>query len=143
MNSSSTVCVDASLIIRLVISEAEPYHAQWRTWIEQNVRIVAPTLLFYEVVNGLYQYEKAKILPVESVDKALNAALSFPIDLFTDSWLHQQAKALAKKFSLPAVYDAHYLALSEQLGIDLWTADARLYKALQPFRIKWVKLAGA
>jgi predicted nucleic acid-binding protein len=143
MNNSSTVCVDASLVIRLVISEADPFHAQWGTWIEQNVRFVAPTLLYYEVVNGLYQYEKAQILPTESVNKALAAALTFPIELFGEPWLHQQAKALAKKFTLPAVYDAHYLALSEQMDIDLWTADARLYKALQPFGVTWVKLVGA
>jgi predicted nucleic acid-binding protein len=143
MNNSSTVCVDASIIIRLVISEADPFHAQWETWIEQNVRIVAPNLLFYEVVNGLYQYEKVRILPTESVNKALVAALTFPIELLGEPWLHQQAKALAKKYSLPAVYDAHYLALSDQLGIDFWTADARLHKALQPFGIERVKLAGA
>jgi predicted nucleic acid-binding protein len=143
MNNSSTVCVDASLIVRLVISEADPFHTQWQIWSERHYRLVSPSLLFYEVVNALYQYEKAKILPTESVNKALAAALAFPIELLGDSWLHHRAKVLAKVYNLPAAYDAHYLALSEQMDIDLWTADARLVKALQPFGIQWVKLAGA
>jgi predicted nucleic acid-binding protein len=143
MNNSSTVCVDASLIIRLVISGTDPFHAQWKSWLEQNYRLVAPTLLYYEVVNGLYRYEKTNILPTKAVNKALAAALAFPIELLGDSWLHQRAKVIAKTCNLPAVYDAHYLALSEQMDIDLWTADARLYKVLQPFGITRVKLAGA
>jgi predicted nucleic acid-binding protein len=143
MNNSSIVCVDASLIIRLVISGTDPFHLQWKSWSDQNYRLVAPSLLYYEVVNGLYKYEKTNVLPTIAVDKALTAALAFPIELFGDPWLHRRAKVLAKTYSLPAVYDAHYLALSEQMDIELWTADARLYKALQPFGITRVKLAGA
>jgi len=38
---------------------------------------------------------------------------------------------LAARFSLPAIYDAHYLALAERLGSEFWTADRRLGQAAQ------------
>ena len=36
---------------------------------------------------------------------------------------------LADQLQQGAVYDAHYLALAESLGCDLWTADARFSRA--------------
>jgi predicted nucleic acid-binding protein len=141
MKNSSTVCVDASLVVRRVTSQSDPFHAQWDLWEQKNSRLVAPSLLYYEVTNGLYRYEKAGILPLEAVNKALEAALALPIELFGDAELHRQAKNQAKKYKLPASYEAHYLALAERLDIDLWTADARLFNTLQPFKIDWIKLA--
>jgi len=38
---------------------------------------------------------------------------------------------LAEAHGLPATYDAHYLALAERLEAELWTADRRLYAAVQ------------
>ena len=141
MSSSSTICIDASLVVRLVVSQSDPFHAQWENWAQENTRVVAPSLLYYEVTNGLYRYEKSGILPLEAVNKSLAAALAFPIQLFGDAELHRHAKTLAKKYSLNATYDAHYLALAERMGIELWTADARLVNALIPFKVDWVKLA--
>ena len=48
---------------------------------------------------------------------------------------------IAATYHLPATYDAHYLALAEHLGVELWTADTRLVNALLPFKLDWVKLA--
>lgn len=40
--------------------------------------------------------------------------------------MHDRALSLATRFTLPATYDAHYLALAEELGCEFWTADKRL-----------------
>lgn len=37
---------------------------------------------------------------------------------------------LAKTASLDTVYDAYYPALAEELVCDLWTADARFFRAV-------------
>jgi predicted nucleic acid-binding protein len=55
--------------------------------------------------------------------------------------LHWRAMDLAERFSLPAVYDAHYLALAERLGGEFWTADRRLVEAVQG-ALPWVRLVG-
>lgn len=137
MSNSLTHCVDASVIVRHVTSKTVT--DLWESWMQADARIVAPSLLYYEVTNGLYRYQKAGILPSEAVEKALTAALMLPIELVSNSDLHVRAKNLAVKFNLPATYDAHYLALAEWMGIELWTADTKLINTLKPFKFDWVK----
>lgn len=38
-----------------------------------------------------------------------------------------------------ATYDAHYLALADQLGAEFWTTDRKLVRAVQP-SLPWVRL---
>ena len=141
MNNSLTVCVDASIVVRFAISQDVAVQQLWNSWLTQGARLVAPSLLFYEVTNGLYRQQKSGMLNPEFVCAALDVVLAFPVELVGDAALHRRARELAAQYNLSASYDAHYLALAERLGIELWTADARLVNALQPFKIDWVKLA--
>lgn len=138
MNNSTTICVDANIVTQRVVSNAA--ETLWETWAQSNVRLVAPTLLYYEVTNSLYRYLKAGIFTLDTVEKTLRAAMALPIELVGESNLHQQAKNLAAKYNLPAAYDAHYLALAEHLDAELWTADARLFNTVRSFGVEWVKL---
>lgn len=138
MNNSSTVCVDANIVIQRVVSNAAK--DVWETWAGSGVRLIAPTLLYYEVTNGLYRYLKAGIFSLETVEKTLRAAMALPIELVDEPDLHQRAKDLAAKYNLPAVYDAHYLAVAERFEVELWTADVRLFNAMQPYGVEWVRL---
>ena len=137
MSSSSTLCIDASVVIRLVTSDAVT--DLWEKWATDEVKLVAPSLLHYEVTNGLYRYYKAGIYPPETVKTTLRAALALPIELVTVSDLHPRATEIAMRFNLPATYDAHYLAFAEWMEVDLWTADMRLVNSLKPFKVKWIK----
>lgn len=141
MNNSSTVCADASIVVRFAFSQDMAVKQLWKSWSTQGFRLVAPTLLFYEVTNGLYRQQKAGLLSPSFVRAALDVALAFPVELVGDATLHQRARELAALYNLSAAYDAHYLALAERLDIELWTADARLVNTLQPFKLDWVKLA--
>ena len=140
MNNSLTLCVDASVIIRHVTSLAVTN--VWESWMQDEAKIVAPTLLYYEVTNGLYRYQKAGILPPQAVEKALIAALALPIEFISNMELHYRARDVAVKYNLSATYDAHYLALAEWMDVDLWTADMKLVNTLKPFKVKWVKGIG-
>jgi len=52
--------------------------------------------------------------------------------------LHQRAWELARRFNRSQAYDSHYLALAELLGLELWTADDRLYNTVKD-ALPWVK----
>ena len=50
------------------------------------------------------------------------------------------AFAWTRRLNRAAAYDSFYLALAEGLQCDLWTADRRLFNAVD---LPWVHLAGA
>lgn len=140
MSKSSTACVDASVVLRRTLQpDDDAIKNLWQSWVEDEVRLVAPTLLFYEVTNGLCQQQRNKVLSPETIWKSLELALDLPINLVNEANLHLRAREIAMQFNLPAAYDAHYLALAEWMKIDLWTADLRLINTLKPFKVKWVK----
>jgi predicted nucleic acid-binding protein len=137
------VCVDATLVIRRVaFPEDAPVQRLWDIWEEDRTGLIAPALLFYEVTNGLYRYQKQGWLKPETIAVSLDAALSLPIELIGDADLHRQARTIAERFNLSATYDAHYLAVCERMGVELWTSDQRLVNTLKPFQVEWVRQAG-
>jgi predicted nucleic acid-binding protein len=138
MNNSTIVCIDANIVTQRVISNAG--EDLWEDWAQSSIRLVAPTLLYYEVTNSLYRYLKTGIFTLDTVEKTLRAALALPIELVGEAHLHQRAKDLAAKFNLPAAYDAHYLALAEHLDAELWTADKHLFNTVHSYGVEWVKL---
>ncbi len=136
----SWLCVDANLVVRLVADPADTLvRKQWEQWDSGRRQLAAPTLLPYEVTNALYRYQTLGLLSATSVQLALKAALALPIRLYGDAEIHQRAVRLAERFSLPAAYDAHYLALAEWLGGEFWTADGRLAQSVQR-ALPWVQL---
>lgn len=138
--NNSPLCVDANLVIRLVADPAdERVCSLWREWDADNRRIAAPTLVYYEVSNALYCYQQAGMMSSTAVRLALRAALALPIRLYGEPGLHAMALDLAERLSLPAAYDAHYLALAKWLSAEFWTADRRLARAVGD-QLPWVRV---
>jgi len=79
------------------------------------------------------------MMSLSSVSLALTAAFSLPIRLYGEEALHSLAIDIAERFSLPAVYDAHYLALAQHLGAEFWSSDRKLINKVQS-AFPWVHL---
>ncbi|MBN1657789.1 MAG: type II toxin-antitoxin system VapC family toxin [Anaerolineae bacterium] len=56
--------------------------------------------------------------------------------------LHGRALSWADRLGHSKAYDAHYLALAEQEGIEFWTADRRLANGAQQAGAHWVYWIG-
>ncbi len=140
MSKLRMLCVDASIVVRLLVEPEDRVQALWQSWVEADLRLIAPSLLFYEVVNALYQYHKHGYFDDALLHDAVTAALALPIDVVGGGNIHRRAAALAAQMRLSAAYDAHYLALAETAGADLWTGDKRLASAARRHGLAWVHL---
>jgi predicted nucleic acid-binding protein len=69
-------------------------------------------------------------LALVDADELIARFLALPVTLQAPAGLSQQALAVAAAHGLPAAYDAHYVALAQRLGCDLWTDDQRLVRQL-------------
>ena len=132
---SNIVVVDANVAVKWVINEPDSdiALALLKEWTQNRFTILAPALLTYEVANVLFQNMRQGRLNLIQAQEALKNVLSMRIDLefLEDASLSIQALALAQKFNLTATYDSHYLALAEREDCELWTADTKLWRAVE------------
>jgi predicted nucleic acid-binding protein len=92
-------------------------------------RLAAPVILPVEITNLIRRRMRAERLPIERALSLLDDFLAQPIDLITDADLHRAALRLTEAHSLGG-HDAHYVALAQRLGCEMWTADERILRAV-------------
>ena len=138
------VCVDANMALKLVLDEPDSLSARpvWANWIEQDVEVVAPTVLPYEVTAVIRNNVYRRRLTPEEGATAFHIVHAQDIQLLCPDGLHQRAWELAIQYDRPTTHDTHYLALAEMLGCELWTADERLFNAIKG-KLAWVQWLGA
>ena len=122
------ICVDANLVVILLTEEESSVHAYWQRWIDEQRTIICPALLTFEVTNALHQQWRHNLLTSATVEQLINILNKLPMQVQTHPQLHLRAALLARQLQLGASYDAHYVALAQLFGAELWTLDARLYR---------------
>jgi predicted nucleic acid-binding protein len=142
--TSSSVVVDASLLIKLWVPEERSQDALRlrREWADSGVDRFAPSLVDYEIVAALNRKFVSGALSAERVEFALELAFQDPIQIVDNNDLHRDALRLARRLGLRSTYDAHYLALADDLDCEFWTADERLYNTVRE-RFPLIRWLGA
>ncbi len=134
MSSAELVCVDASLVVKLLAPEPHSEAAErlWAGWLNQGARIVAPVLLAFEVPSVLRKKVQRGLISSGRGREALDAFvdLSGSLELLSPEGLHARAWELASENAQPNLYDSYYVALAELLDCLLWSADDHLRRAL-------------
>jgi predicted nucleic acid-binding protein len=140
---SSPVCVDANLALKLVLVEKDSSKAQhlWDAWIDAGIEIVAPPLLAFEGTSVICSRMYRGQVPAEEAELMFKAFHLLGVRFLYPEGLHERAWEMAKRFNRPQAYDSHYLALAEILGLELWTADERLYNTVK-HELSWVEWLG-
>ena len=139
---SGSVVVDASLAVKWLVEEddSDKAHAILQSWVAQDITRIAPYLMPFEVANVLHRRVLRGELSVGDCTRMIARLLESSLELQQPPGLHVRALQLASQLNQSAAYDAHYLALSESVGCDLWTADERFYRAvsLGINNVRWI-----
>ncbi len=136
-SSSKMLCVDASLVSRIIGASANRGISNTVAfWESQRVRFVAPDLLGYEISNGLH---RDSLYPndMNFFQRCYEILDSMEIELVRYPAVHTEAIQLARRFGHAASYDAHYLAVAARYGVDLYTCDRKLAKSVEA-EFDWV-----
>lgn len=119
------ICIDASVVVKLLTWEpgSELAYSLVGQNTERELRIVAPELLRYEVANALWQKVRRGSLNRAAGNRALRELRIHAIQYLSSDNLLDEAWRIAERLALPSTYDAQYLAVAENQGCPLWTAD--------------------
>ncbi len=103
--------------------------------VAEEVELHSPTLLSYELINGVRSAARRARLAPALAREALGNLLACDIALHHPA--PEPILGLALRFGITG-YDAAYVALAQQLGAELWTADRPLFDAVRR-RLPWVR----
>lgn len=109
-------------------------------YISNELDILAPSLLEYEVMNGLIIAQKRGRIKEDKILSAIEGFKNLGIRLKSLSYLYPQVIHFCKIYNR-SVYDASYMALALDEGISLITADEGLFNAIKK-ELEWVKWLG-
>ncbi|MFW5866337.1 MAG: type II toxin-antitoxin system VapC family toxin [Armatimonadota bacterium] len=137
------VCVDASIVLKLLLPEEDAHVADslWSRWQEDHVIRYAPTSLISETFHGIRRNVLRERLTPQEGDDAVARVIDLPIFLHPMDWRdgHDVWHRFVRQFDyLVTPYDAAYLYVAEAEGCDFWTADERLVRTVSG-ELPWVR----
>jgi predicted nucleic acid-binding protein len=137
------IVMDASVVLKWFLVDEEHGEKAMSLlgqYISNELDILAPSLLEYEVINGLIIAKKKGRIKEEKILTAMEGFLYLEIKLINLSHLYAKVLYYCRIYSRSA-YDASYLAVADELGVPLITADEVLYNGVKK-DLKWVKWLG-
>lgn len=132
--------VDASVVLSAYFPDEKQEQAQavMRNHTAGQERLLAPTLLIYEVTHAVLQATRRNRI-TDTVGRAILTSFDgLDIEKRPVAW--SRMHSLAQRFGRSA-YDAAYLSLAEETGQTLITGDMRLYHAVRD-DLDWVRWIG-
>lgn len=133
--------IDASVVLRGFFPDEEGQaeaQALIRAYTQEEVELLAPTLLSYEVTNAILQAVRRDRIDLEKGQEILTAFQGLGIPMAEVPW--HRVLELARIYDRSA-YDGAHLALAEETGSKLITGDRRLHNAVKD-HLPWVLWIG-
>lgn len=125
--------VDASVVLKWYLLDevlGDRSLALLESYSSRRLELAAPSLLTYELINGLVIAGRRSRLEPEAVQGAFSGFEALGITLVDSSRFSARLPHFCQVFPLSA-YDASYAAVAELENAPLVTADQRLYQALK------------
>jgi len=140
--AGSPLVIDAAVAVKLVLPEEFSSRAQdlIEAAFDAGRRVIGPPLLTVEVANAIYTQRRNDEISGGEADAAMSAFLRLGIESVAPAGLDRAAFAFTRAHRLRSVHASYYLALSQMLSTQLWTADRTLFKnasAIAPW-VCWI-----
>ena len=135
--------IDASVVLKWYLTDeqyGEKALGLLEKYVSDKLDILAPSLLDYEVVNGLVIASRMGRIEEEQLLTAVDGFVGLGIKLKNLSMFSPYVLHYCKVYNR-SVYDASYLALAEDEGIPFITLDQGIYNAVRK-NLQWVKWLG-
>jgi len=135
--------LDASIILKWYLPDEDHGQAALDLldlYLSDDLEIIVPSLLEYEIINGLLVAQKRGRIREEIIISAIEGFVNLGIKRVGASGFHSRIVHFSRVYNRSA-YDASYLALAEAEQIHFITADETLYNAVKK-DLGWVKWLG-
>lgn len=109
-------------------------------YISNEIDLLAPSLIEYEVMNGLKIAQKRGRIDKKSLQSGIEGFFNLEITLFNASHFPAKTLDILNLFDISS-YDASYLALAENENTPFVTADKVLFNKVQK-KLKCIKWLG-
>jgi len=128
-----TVVADASVVLRWFLRDEERGDkalALLESYVRGEIRIVVPSLLGFEVLNGLLIASRRGHLEIATALQAYRGFQALGLEVISMEADGPEILRIAAQTGLTA-YDAAYIALARREKADLLTNDTRLSQAAE------------
>ena len=142
----NAVVIDANVALALILPlpYSQPATQQFERWKRARLILHVPSLWSYEVVSGLRKAVFDRVISPEAAQESLRSLWALNVvQTPPDPGLTLDALRWADRLGRRVAYDAAYLALAEQLGVEFWTADGALARNAQQMGVLWVRAIAA
>lgn len=138
---STELVVDASVVLKWQLEDEEAV-AQALTLrddflLHSRISLTAPSLLVYEVTNGMLTATRQRRLSRNQAEEGLTNLLAAGIRLVPAE--PSRIFSLSFQWRVSA-YDGAYLAVAEGIDCEVWTGDRAFYNACRKrrSRVRWI-----
>jgi len=134
------IVIDANVGVHTVLDTSlnDQIDAAWEFWSSQRATLYVPGLWLNEVTSVIHRVHMLGEISEEKAIDSMSTVLSLDLEIIreTEEWC-LSAFEWASRLGQYAAYDGFYLALSEDLGAELWSADQRLVNRSNQVGVTW------
>lgn len=137
--TGSLVVIDASVAVKAILPNPLQMHCLALVQTFVDLQPAAPAVWAYETTSAITKAVHFGEITEKEAQQTLEKLETLGVHLFVaDAEQNRAAFDYTMQLKRASAYDSYYLVLARILECDFWTADRRLYNALQDARLGWV-----
>ena len=138
--NNSLVVIDASVAVKAILPNPQQGHCLALVQSFAEVQPVAPALWAHETTSVIAKTVHFGEITEKEGRQALKKLDVLGVRLYVaDIEQNYAAFDWSLRLKRASAYDSYYLVLAEALECNFWTADKRLFNALQDAHLGWVR----